>query len=277
MTMDNTAIKQIQESANIEAVMAGVQAATADKPFVAVPESMNVKNLENYMPLALRQRAQLTSVSLQSFAEYVNDHGNENSVLMVDAEDPLRLSAKAVIDFGTVEEPLHKEHSFTLNLQKSAAYQAYIRTGERNGMSQRDVSDFIEDWADHITAYDADGDRMSPAQAADALRRITIARAREAKREVGDMSESGSLMESVEARSQERIPAVIIFKCVPFVGFSDQDFEYRVGILTASDEPVIKLRPVRLEIIQEKIAQEFVELIDEQVAAEGVKTYLASV
>ncbi len=63
-------------------------------------------------------------------------------------------------------------------------------------------------------------------------------------------------MESVEAKTKDIMPVAFEFKCVPFEGLKERPFKLRLSIITG-DRPVLVLRIIQLEAVQEDMANEF--------------------
>ncbi|STF30642.1 CPS-53 (KpLE1) prophage protein [Escherichia coli] len=53
------------------------------------------------------------------------------------------------------------------------------------------------------------------------------------------------------------------FKCVPFEGLKERPFKLRLSIITG-DRPVLVLRIIQLEAVQEDMANEFRDLLVEK-------------
>ena len=252
--MDKQAVQLIQESANIPAILQQITDAKTQVPVAAAPESMKLLNLEKYMPQAARYRLKMATTSIDDFIRYNTKHDEEGATCFVDAEG---MSAHTIIDLGTDEVPGHKENAATLQLHKTAAFKAITRI-DGNRLSQKDASEFIEDWADNITSiFTKDGDGMTPAQAANALRNLSIEAAREINSQVGDFSESASIMERVEAKNQSLLPSEIRFSCIPYNGLKERTFKLRASILTGDEKPTLVFRVLQLEGTEEDIAAEF--------------------
>ena len=270
--MDKSAIQQIQETGNIDKI---IEQATG-LPAAVVPDSMRLVSIESYNPTQLRQRYQFKTTSVADFVQYVDDHKTDTAITEVDSTRPTQLAALTTLDFGDNDAPLHKENKAMVTVQASAAYQAFL-ANDGNKMSQRDASEFIEDWSDFVKIFTRDGTPMTIPQATESLRNMTIESARKSESKIDDFGESASIAESIEAKNQDQLPAVIMFDCVPFLGFSEYGFSYRVSILTGGDRPLIGLRAMQLESTQEVIAQEFVELIRDGLAATDIPVYLANI
>ncbi|ENZ4522699.1 DUF2303 family protein, partial [Escherichia coli] len=97
-------------------------------------------------------------------------------------------------------------------------------------------------------------------KAAAAIRKITIEANQTADFEDNDFSGKRSLMESVEAKTKDIMPVAFEFKCVPFEGLKERPFKLRLSIITG-DRPVLVLRIIQLEAVQEEMANEFRDLL----------------
>ncbi len=111
--------------------------------------------------------------------------------------------------------------------------------------------------------FDANGDAIQATKAAAAVRKITIEANQTADFEDNDFSGKRSLMESVEAKTKDIMPVAFEFKCVPFEGLKERPFKLRLSIITG-DRPVLVLRIIQLEAVQEEMANEFRDLLVEK-------------
>ena len=269
--MDKSAIQHIQDTAVIPALIEHINDLPVLSPLVAAPESVTLHDLEKHMPLASRFRLEYTTTSMDDFIEYNTLHDIKGATCFVDAET---MRAKSIFDLGTVTEPGHKENKAILRLKKLAAFAAIC---DANGMamSQKQAAELIEDWADNCTSIvTKGGDDMEPRSAATALCDLTIEKAREVNSVVSDFGASMSAMERIEAKNQESIPATMIFTTPPYNGLSELDIEVRIGLLTTEDKPKIVLRILRLEKLQEDIAEEFKEKLSSAFDGISISTFI---
>lgn len=77
-------------------------------------------------------------------------------------------------------------------------------------MSQKELSDWIEDWHQYLTPMDDEGKAMLVSKAIAAVRTITAKASSESETTVGDTSASRSAMDQIEARSKETLPAALL-------------------------------------------------------------------
>ena len=177
-------------------------------------------------------------------------------------------------NLGTIDEPGHADNTATLKLKKTAPFSALLSVnGERN--SQKSLAEWIEDWADYLVGFDANGDAIQATKAAAAVRKITIEANQTADFEDNDFSGKRSLMESVEAKTKDIMPVAFEFKCVPFEGLKERPFKLRLSIITG-DRPVLVLRIIQLEAVQEEMANEFRDLLVEKFKDSKVETFIGT-
>ncbi|CAM0103599.1 protein YfdQ [Vibrio phage 340E47.2] len=268
--MEKQAIQHLQITSNIPAIMEGVQAATSEKPFVAVPHDFDIKNIESLMPNAQRYRLGFKTKSIADFLKYNKKFDAEGATCFVDSSD---MNALTIFDLGTIELPLHKQHKADLSLEKTAAFNAFLRyDGEK--ISQKAASDFLEDWEDHIVVVGQTGSEMNVKAAAAALRDLTIETARSLNSKVEDFGAQMSAMEQIEAKSKGELPSIIQFKCVPYFGLSERVLTMRVSILTGGDKPTLVLRALKLETVLEEVAEEFKGLIEDGLKDDQIETFI---
>ncbi|MFV2306046.1 DUF2303 family protein, partial [Escherichia coli] len=83
------------------------------------------------------------------------------------------------------------------------------------------------------------------------------------------------LMESVEAKTKDIMPVAFEFKCVPFESLKERPFKLRLSIITG-DRPVLVLRIIQLEAVQEEMANEFRDLLVEKFKDSKVETFIGT-
>lgn len=276
MSMDKSAIQQIQDSANIPELvkqLKNIGNAETATPLVFVPDSMSLESLEKYMPIAARFRLHLKTGSLPDFISYNNAYADADAQCFISAKN---MTANTIFDLGTVTYPLHKEHKATLQLEKTAAYQAVCDVDGLR-MGQKDAAEFVEEWADNIKTTSKSGEEMTTVQAAAKLRDLTITQAREVNSKVHDFGVSMSAMETIEAKDQDLIPGELLFTCAPYNSFESRAFKLRVGMLTGGDKPEIKLRILQVEAIKEIISEEFKTKLEAAFGDLPMKSFIGEV
>ena len=268
--MDKTAIEQIQKSAHIPELLKQVAESHPEATIAVLPHDYDIKNLERYMPYLNRYRATMGTDSLADFVEYVGEFEQEGSHCYISTTN---MKAQIVFDLGTLDHPGHQEHKASLSLTKTAAYMALLHVSDSR-MSQKDLSEWIEDWAENIAAYDTEDNPMEAKAAAAAFRRMTIEQVRKIESEVQSYSANMTAMERIEAQSKDTMPGGFTFTCTPYNGLSEYTFDVRISVLTGNDKPTLSLRIRQFEIQKEKMTTEFKELLIEKLDGSCVKTFI---
>ena len=145
-----------------------------------------------------------------------------------------------------------------------ADFSAYVAA---RAMSQKELSDWIEDWHQYLTPVDDEGKAIPVAKAIAAVRTITVKASSESETTVGDTSASRSAMDQIEARSKETLPAALLFSVIPFEGLTEQQINLRISVITSGAVPALKLRWVGEEVQREDIAQEFKTVLQEKIGS----------
>lgn len=184
------------------------------------------------------------------------------------------MDAVTVLNIGTLDNPGHADNTAQIKLKKTAAYNALLDiNGKRK--SQKELAEWLEDYADFITGFDKDGEVIQATKAAAAIRKITIEANSSADFEDNDFSGKRSVMESVEAKTKDIMPVAFEFKCIPFEGLKERPFKLRMSIITG-DRPTLVLRIVQIESVQENIANEFRDLLVDKFKDSQVETFIGS-
>lgn len=268
-TLDASAISQVRELVLGQQVNERLSGVFLDA--VAVPEGVKVQSLEAFAEGRFRFRGALSTTSIDDFARYSKELSATGTSCFIDAEN---MRAVTVLNLGTLDKPGHADNLAQVQLKKTAPYSALLAiNGDRN--NQKELAEWIEDWADNLLGFDANGEVITAKKAAAALRKITIEASQSSDFEDNDFSGKRSLMESVEAKTKDIMPVAFEFKCVPFEGLGERPFKLRLSIITG-DRPVLVLRVSQLEAVQEAIAVEFRDLLVEKFADSGVKTFIGN-
>lgn len=243
-----------------------------DVPTVALPNGVSIHSLEQYMDHPARFRGKVKTTRMESFKEYLL--AVDAGVCFVDVD---KWYAECVFDIGTHVAPGHCEHRATLVLDQTTEMRevARINAGERMRgetikFGQRELSEWLEDWGYTLSVEAADGEDMTLARACASVRGMTIEGMRKSESEVQDFGESRSVMDKIDAKAKDKIPAKIHFRANPFRGLSDRCFTFRVSILTGGDTPKFTLRCVNEAQVMDLAADEFVEKVRDMVYGSNI-------
>lgn len=235
-------------------------------PTVVLPDSAKVVDLEKFQGGRSRFRGTFATHSLADFSAYVVERAAAGARGFINQDE---MSCVLLFNLGTVDEPGHADDRAILRLKATAGYTAAQGIGGR-GISQKDLSDWIEDWHQYLTPIDEAGNAIPVAKAIAAVRTITIKATSESETTVGDTSASRSAMDQIEARSKETLPVALQFHTIPFEGLTEQQITLRLSVITSGSQPVLKLRWVGEEVQREDIAQEFKAVLQRNIGDAAV-------
>ena len=242
-------------------------------PTALLPQNTSIESLERFAYERFRFRGAMDTTSIDDFVRYSVAYAQEEEKArcFIDADNML---ARSIFNIGTLDKPGHADNVASIKLKKTAPFRALLAINGDH-LNQKQIAEWLEDWSDYLLAFDAGGNTMTIAQAAQAVRRVTIQQATQADHEDSDFSGKKSLMQSIEASSKEVMPVAFEFKCVPYEGLGERRFSLRNSLLKSSD-PVFVLRIVQLEAQEEAIANEFRDLLIGKFDGKPVETFIGN-
>lgn len=270
MSMTKEAIQHLEKTVLLAGVNASLAEVKAQSPLIALPEGVKLSDLEGHMEHRTSYRFNFSTKSIKDFGEYCKEFDKEGAKCFVNSD---LMRAESIFDLGTEDKPLHQRHNAKIQLDKTAAFVALLNLNGDH-ISQKQASDFVEDWAENIQVFTSAGEKITTVMAAQRFREITIDEMKERGSSVGDFHESMSEMEKIEARNASQIPACIKFTCVPWHGLGVREFDVRVSIITSGQKPALCLRIVKLEAQEEDMAEEFKEILVEMFKDSKLKTFI---
>ncbi len=242
-------------------------------PAVAIPDGLEIVNLEGYQSNRYRFRGVLKTTSISDFVKYSIGYSNTVGVrCFIDAE---YMTAKTIFNLGTIDLPGHADNSAVIGLKKTSPFAAVLSINGRK-QGQKELAEWLEDWREFLLAFDAEGNALDIKQAIGAVRRITIESSRSSDHEDSDFSAKRSIMENVEAKSKDIMPAAFEFKCTPYEELQEHAIKLRYSILTSQETPTLVLRIVQLENLEEQIAQEFRDLLASKFEETQIETFIGN-
>ena len=256
MSLSKEALELIQENT----IAAVGRELPALGPVTILPQNFNVVDLERYQEGRNRFRGTYSTHSLADYTAYVVERSAPAARGFIDQDN---MSCIVLFNIGTPEEPGHADDRAVLRLKASVAFAA-VQAVCGQSLAQKSMSDWIEDWNQHLAATDENGQGMTIAKAIAAVRTITIKASSESDHAVGETRASRSTMDQIEASSKETLPAWLDFKVIPFEGLGEQVIRLRVSVITSGSQPVFKLRWISEEAQREAIAQEFKAVLGEK-------------
>lgn len=267
--LDGTAISQIQNMAVASLSLDAIEKSLC--PAIVLPSDFKVSSLENLQEGRFRFRGEMKTTSISDFVKYSIKNAVEEGVsCFIDADE---MSAETIFNIGTIGEPGHADNTALVKLKQTAPFSALLKI---DGVKyrQKELAEWLEDWRDYLMAFDADGNVLDIKQAISAVRRITIESTRSAEHEDHDFSAKRSVLENVEAKSKDVMPAAFQFTCTPYDELTERNIKLRYSVLTGGDVPTLVLRIVQLENLEEKIAQEFRNLLCDEFDESDIETFI---
>ncbi|HDT3130578.1 TPA: DUF2303 family protein [Klebsiella variicola] len=269
--LDGSAIKQVQDLVLSGYYMEDIQRLAC--PTAVLPAGTGIESLERFSSERFRFRGAMETTSIDDFVRYSSGYAKEDEKArcFIDADNML---ARSIFNIGTLDNPGHADNVASIKLKKTAPFRALLSINGDH-LNQKQIAEWLEDWSDYLIAFDADGNTMKIAQAAQAVRRVTIQQTNASDHEDGDFSGKKSLMQSIEARSKDVMPVAFEFKCVPYEGLGERAFSLRNSLLK-SNAPVFVLRIVQLEAKEEAIANEFRDLLIGKFDGKPVEAFIGT-
>lgn len=246
--MENTEANAIAVLANpVKDVMRG--------DLVAVHEDYKIQDLEIFQGGRERARGVLKTPTMADFKSFVIDGQLGNAPVFVDHKN---VTATCILNYTDhVYAQGHCDHKALLQLEPTVVWSKLNALKDRK-LSQRDFAVFLEDWVSVLEITDAAGNVIGGAQALAAVRNMKIDATVSADHSVGNMSESRSRFDQVEARSKEEFtPAYFKIRDSAYFGLDERLIVLRLVINTNDDKPVFSIQIVKEELLLDEIIQDF--------------------
>lgn len=267
MSLTADAVREIQNSAaHSSENLKSLQEVLDHTPdigtrLLVMPNEVTIHDLEAYMDAPTRFRGTFSTQTPDDFVKYcIDTHTDQAEVCFINAEC---MTAKAYFDIGTPADPGHGDHAAKLSLAKTAAYKAIlVATARSTEFTQKSITEWLEEWRHNIVCIDQDGNNIDNiAKAIASLRNLKIEQSVKSNHHDRDFGASRSLMEQIDAESDDTTPRSIRFRCTPYEGLGERDIYLRLNIITSHDKPTFKLQYIQQERVEEELATEFKELI----------------
>jgi uncharacterized protein YfdQ (DUF2303 family) len=255
--------KEALQLVNDNALIAAGKTLPTFTPTAVIPEGAKVLDLEKFQEGRSRFRGVFSTHSLADYSAYVVGRAVANARGFIDQDG---MSCNLLFNLGDASEPGHADDRAVLKLKATAGYSAAQEIAKER-LTQKDLSDWIEDWHQYLTPVDEENNPIPVAKCIAAVRTITIKATSESETTVSDTGGRRSAMDQIEAQSKETLPHALLFNVTPFDGLVEQQIRLRVLVITSGSQPVLKLRWIGEEVQRESIAQEFKAVLEEKIGA----------
>lgn len=247
--------------------IAAQQLPATHTPVTALPDGVSIKSLEAFQQGRARFRGHLSTTSIRDFADYSIAVDGKHAAGFVDQD---KMACTIFFNLGTTAEAGHADHRATLQLKPTALYTALQKIAGQ-GLTQRQIAEWLEDWRDSLNITDENGDPMTAALAIAAVRDIKMKATSERSHTEGDFSASRSAMDAIEAAAKDRTPSEITVHVTPYEGLPSVEVTLRLSIITG-EQPLLKPRWVREEKQREEIAKSFKDVLKQEVGGSATLT-----
>lgn len=276
MTNDIDTLNKVTETAIIASSVNTERLKETDFPTAIISRDTQIVSLEDYQKYKNYFEGYFFTNNIDDFVQYNKDQdadGNKqcfiNSVLM---------RATTIFDLGDKEKPGQCKHKAYLGLERSVDYNSLVHLQDKKHLSQKELSEFIEDWNENITCFSSNSGELTAMEnkiAIQLIRNVTIASNSNKTSEVGDFEGKQSTFESVEAKSKNGsdLPCRIQFRCKPYDDLSERFFMVRISLLTSENKPFFSFRIINLGSHSEEMAKEFQAILTSKLD-DGMKTYI---
>lgn len=268
--IDQSAIQELQQcptTAEANKILAGLG---LQVPSIALPKDFNITNLEGRLPAPVRKRGTMSTNSIASFVNYVSSESTDHSACFVLAD---KMVATAILNHGNAEKPQHGDYRAKVALEKLPDYEAMLRIDGAK-LSQQTLAEWLEEYRHCITFLDSQGNTITAVKAISAVRNVKTKRESTAENKVDNLSTSRGIFESAEING-DGFPSFIKFTCQPYNPLSEREFVFRLWA-TTDNIPTFGLKSMNLAKTQLFIAEEFAELIVNELSDDAVPVYIGS-
>lgn len=263
MTITEQALQLLQKTeATVASNAALIAATTGLTGLVALDAQIKVSDFESKFPNRRRAIGCMSTDFIGPFAKFAAINAQEGATVFVDATS---MTAKAVLNFGTIEKPGHCDNRTEVSLKGSAAYKAML-TLANHQHDQRSLSEWLEEWG-HILkvreGIEETSTEIELAACINAVRNVTIETAKKAESSVGNFSQNLSTAEKIalQAKEDAKLPPFLHLNFAPYKELPDRKFVLRVSAITSRDTPAFRLQILQLEQHQEEMANEFADAV----------------
>lgn len=266
MSLTQDAVKEITSLSVAASAASALESFNADSkgstPAIVLPDHYSLKDIEHLQATPNEFRGTYETNNLEEFIDYVIQYANkEESSIFIDAD---KMSAKAIIDHGTLEQPLWGRHKAVLILEKENEYAELLYKNDKF-LKQSEFVFFIEEYKDNIVFIDAEDGIVNFKDGLRSLRSLKLDHINNKTQELENFSVARSALESIEIKSANQpLPAGFIFTCVPYDGLSKVEFVAILRAVVSSNEILLKYKLYQVNAIQKAISEEYKALLSKE-------------
>lgn len=246
---------------------------------VMVPDNFKMQSIEKYLPAPSRKKGAFNTSLIESFTNYctqeLEQSEHNHAACFINAD---RLSANAIFDVGTINDPKHAENTASFILEKTQEFIAILEANN-NKLGQLDFTYWLEDYRPYVAdLFDSAGESIDFKKGIHALRKITFTAQTESNHTEEHLSSEQSGFTRIEAKSgaEQNLPATIEFRCKPSPDLEEISIHARIIPQNSPRGVEIKLQLIQLERIKQDLAISFKEMIQDSLKELDLKTYIGT-
>jgi uncharacterized protein YfdQ (DUF2303 family) len=273
--VDKTAIQEINAQNSLKAINGYL--VDKDNDVIALPEGSSLHDLTQFDSVKRWFTGRYKTTSLEGFLGYVNDNiKNGCSEIFISVED---MSACAIFDLYTIEKaPARAEHQALLKMKATPEYQAIkdlcggVKHSVRDDkLSQREMAEWMEEWREFITPVDSSDKEINIARAINAIRGMTVEASRKMESSVGDMSESRSTLDRIDAKGKEVTVAGFIAEDIYcYSDLQPKTLKVKFSIITDAEKIAFKARMLLQDKVKEELGQDLADKINASINIDDI-------
>ncbi len=216
-------------------------------PHIAVPDGVDIENLEKTLPNPVRVRSEFAFEEPDSFCAYVGEFKAANTRLY---GSPDAFSMMAILDDNAPDMPHWREHKAGLSLKKSPEWNEWMAACGK-GLSQRDLADFLDAHIEQIAEPDA-SDLLSDIRT---IHISTNTRVESVQHEGGDIAFSYATETAAGTKTERgKIPSKLILLIAPFRSWKPVQMTVMLTYThTREKELLFVMRPHQADALQQMV------------------------
>jgi uncharacterized protein YfdQ (DUF2303 family) len=267
--MNDEAIKRIEQL-----VAAGAELPATDVPVAVLPNGTMVQSLEKFLERPRQMRRTFKTDRLTDFLTYATEEcSTDASAVFVQSDGS---GAKAVIDYGRHDAPQWGQHQAVLNMQHTPEFAALLDACAAP-LSQRELTDWLEDWADIIQSHEGSGleqKEITNSVAVQRIRGVEIKSKSTRTHSDEDFKASVSGMDAIEAsaKGSGSLPSLFAVTCSIYPDTEPRTVRARLSLRTGDEKPSFRMRILSHDALMLAVAREVEKRIREEMG--GVRVFI---
>lgn len=218
------------------------------RALVALPDGFCLTELEEFEAQRRFPRGIYRTRDFDDFMEYTSAKEKEfnDSVMFINPHD---MVATVIFDYDGGKG--HAKNKAIWNAQMTVLFSA-LKSICGQPVSQSELIEFLEDWADEITAVDRNGEDMSIGDAVRCLSSLTVEKAKTIKQTRADFEYEQSASEKAALAKDAQMVGSLIIHDPVYVGLENLDtVTAKLALVVHDDKFTLKLRIVGESSLQE--------------------------